>query len=75
MTNIKCPKCGNGEWMAIESFTSQTPCSLVREKTGEIEIQFDMRAELAREAATSVILAYACATPDCGYTINAMDLK
>jgi hypothetical protein len=75
MSEIVCPKCHESNWLAIESFTAQTPCSLVREETGEVQIEFDMRAELARDAATSVILAYACSTPDCGYTVSAGELQ
>jgi hypothetical protein len=72
---ILCPKCGSDNWKAIEQFTAFTPCQLVRETTGEVQIEFDMRAELARNAATSIILSYACDQAGCGYTISATDLQ
>jgi hypothetical protein len=72
---IICPNCSNKEWRAVEQFTALTPCILVREETGEVSIEFDMRAELARDAATSVVLAYTCANEDCGYTVEASLLE
>ena len=72
---ITCPKCGNSDWKAIEQFTAYTPCTLTRDEDGSVQIEFDMRAELAREAATSVVLAYACAAEDCEYTVGAAQLQ
>jgi hypothetical protein len=72
---ILCPKCGADNWKAVEQFTAMTPCQLVREETGEVQIEFDMRAELARDAATSIIMAYACDQAGCGYTVSAVDLQ
>jgi hypothetical protein len=66
---ITCPKCGNAEWNAVEQFTSLTPCTLIRED-GEVQVEFDSRAEMNREAATSVTTAYLCATTECGGMIT-----
>lgn len=70
---IECPQCRGVAWNAIESFTALTPCTLTREE-GQVQVEFDMRAELARDAATSVTLAYTCANEECGYTIDASSL-
>jgi hypothetical protein len=69
--NIACPQCGAKDWKAVEQFTALTPCVLIRESDGSIGIEFDMRAELARDAATSVVLAYTCANEECGHTVQA----
>jgi hypothetical protein len=71
---IKCPDCRSVEWKAVEQFTALTPCTLTRED-GEVQVEFDMRSELARDAASSVTLAYTCANEECGHTINAADLR
>lgn len=72
---ITCPQCGETDWKAIEQFTSLTPCTLARDEDGSVQIEFDMRAELARDAATSVVLAYTCAADECGYTVDAAQLQ
>lgn len=64
MKGIGCPKCGSMEWMALEQFSAQTPCSLALTEDGQIETIFDMRAEMARNAATSVTTAFMCASCD-----------
>lgn len=71
---IKCPKCGGAEWNAIEQFMALTPCTIMRDES-EVVVEFDMRSELTRDAATSITLAYTCANEECGHTINAADLK
>lgn len=59
---ILCPKCNGPEWKAVEQFTALTGCRLNLDDQGNVEIEFDPMAELAREAATSVTTAYICAT-------------
>lgn len=71
---IHCPKCKGAEWNAVEQFTSLTPCTLIREQ-GDVQVEFDSRAEMNREAATSVTTAYLCATEECGYTLSPTDLN
>lgn len=68
-----CPQCAGTQWLAVEQFSSLTPCT-IEFHDGEMEVCFDVRAEHVREAATSVTLAYTCATQECGFTIPASEL-
>lgn len=74
MSDLFCPSCGEWDWIAVEQFTSMTPCRLQRQIEG-VEIIFDMRAELARESASSIVLAYRCSNESCGYTVEAHRLE
>jgi hypothetical protein len=69
-----CPQCAGTEWNAIEQFTSQTPCTITREADGW-QVEFDSRAEMNRNAATSVITAYICSTADCGHVLAPTELQ
>lgn len=66
--NITCPKCGSLDWNAIEVVHSSTPCRLALTATG-IEVAFDSRAEMSREASTSVVTHYFCANEGCGFIV------
>jgi hypothetical protein len=70
VADLFCPNCGSSDWKAIEQFTALTPCRLMKGPEG-IEIDYDMRAELAREAATSVTTHYICGTDECGFQVEA----
>ena len=71
---VACPKCGSTEWQAVEQISSLTPCVLVA-ASGDIEVVFDARAELSREAATSVITNYLCANEECAMVLYPAGLK
>ena len=71
---IHCPQCRGIEWKAVEQFTSLTPCTLIREGD-EVQVEFDMRAEMSREASTSVTTMYLCANEDCGYALDPLNLN
>jgi hypothetical protein len=66
---VPCPKCSSVEWKAVEQFTSLTPCTLIKED-GQVQVEFDSRAEMSREAATSVTTMYLCGTEECGYSFE-----
>jgi hypothetical protein len=66
---VPCPKCSSVEWKAVEQFTSLTPCGIFME-SGEVVVEFDMRAEMNREASTSVTTAYICGNGECGYSFE-----
>jgi len=68
-TKFTCAQCGSEKWNAVEQFTSLTPCTILLDR-GEIEIEMDPNAEFQREAATSVIVAYACANENCGNSLT-----
>lgn len=74
MTEIQCPNCGSVEWKAVEQFTALTPVRLSRTKDGSIEVEFDQRTELTREAETSVAILYICGEENCGHTVKPTDL-
>lgn len=69
MIEIRCPNCGSVEWNAVEQFSALTPVRLVKTDDGSVEQEFDARAELAREAATSVTTLYLCGE-QCGYSVE-----
>lgn len=75
MSDIKCPQCGKVEWKAVEQFSALTPCTLVKGEDGMIEQSFDMRAEMARDAATSVTTMYLCANEECGFAVEPTGLN
>jgi len=75
MTAIPCPKCRSDDWNAIEVFSCITPCTLSSEDGETVEVEFDPRAEMARDAATSVTTGYVCAREGCGHTIQPEDLN
>lgn len=66
--HIICPECGSVEWQAIEVVHSMTPCRLAL-ADGDVEVAFDSRAEMSREAATSVITHYLCANEECAFIV------
>ena len=72
---IACPTCNGAEWRAVEQFTALTPCRLVRGREGNVEIEFDARAEHSREAATSITTAYICANEECGHVLDSKELR
>jgi hypothetical protein len=72
---LTCPQCGSAQWQAIEVMHSVTPCTLISTPDGEVEINFDARAELSREASTSAVMHYMCADEDCAYHVQPTQLS
>jgi succinate dehydrogenase/fumarate reductase-like Fe-S protein len=74
MSEIACPNCGSTRWNAIEQIASMSPCSLIRDEDGTVEIEPLPQSEFVRDAATSVTVAYTCGNEDCGHTVAPEDL-
>ena len=70
-----CPKCGSSDWRAVEVMHSVTACTLMSTPEGEIEVVFDARAELSREASTSAVTHYMCADENCAYHVHPAQLS
>lgn len=75
MTLIPCPLCGStSHWAACEQQTWITPCDLVSTETG-IEIEITPVAEMRRDMASAITIAYVCTAPECGYGVPAERLN